>query len=192
MPYTPSLLGVCSNWMKKPRSHWHLGPLHCWLWEECSGLISLTERERVKANLPYEKQLWHCWLELLCSEKVLLSLSVWVQTSSLDLLHEVFIMQAKHWPPHGGNLFGLKVTVIQTEGFHDSAAPINCYSFNWSCLVVVLPPVFMWQLHAEWQFTEAKLIIYLPVATVYQMLEYRGSDLLCQGQIHTWLQIGCQ
>lgn len=28
--------------------------------------------KKVKANLPYEKQLWRCWLEPLCLEKVLL------------------------------------------------------------------------------------------------------------------------
>lgn len=104
--------------------------------------------EKVKANLPYEKQLWRCWLELLCSEKVLLSLSVRVQESSHNLLHEVFIRNAKH-RPHGGKLFGLKVTIIQTEEFHVYSAPINNYSLSWSCLGDVLPPVFMWQLHAE-------------------------------------------
>lgn len=63
--HIPSLMGVCSNRMKKSRSHWHLGPLRCWLREECAALISLTWG-KLKANLPYEKQLWRRWLELLC------------------------------------------------------------------------------------------------------------------------------
>ena len=54
------------------------------------------------------------------SVKVLLSSSDWVEESSHDLLCEVFVMQAKCWC-HSGYLYGLEVTVIQTEIFPDNS-----------------------------------------------------------------------
>lgn len=70
MPYAPSLgcLLKLNEEIQEPLTFRSNALLIVWgmCW------FNFINWKKVKANLPYEKQLWRCWLEPLCLEKVLL------------------------------------------------------------------------------------------------------------------------